>query len=85
RDLDEYAADTRASLAARELLAEGINVHPGERIGYVIADAKAKEKADRVRTSTRAGAAKYDREEYAKRLEDAAKEIGVAAPSLSRT
>lgn len=78
REVDEYAVDTRASLAARELIAEGIHVHPGERIGYVIADARAKEKAARVRTSSREGTVEYDREEYTRRLEDAAREIGVA-------
>ena len=52
-------------------------MHPGEKIGYVIVDAKATNKADRVRTSNRGGAVKYDRREYATRLDAAAKEGGV--------
>jgi DNA polymerase-2 len=77
RDVEEYAVETRASLAARELIAGGVNVHPGEKIGYVITNAKAKDKAERVRTSNRAGAVNYDRQEYATRLEVAAQELGV--------
>ena len=84
REIEEYAVETRASLAARELIADGVNVHPGEKIGYVITNAKAKNKADRVSTSNRNGPVDYDRQEYVTRLEVAAREIGVivqAAPS----
>jgi DNA polymerase elongation subunit (family B) len=86
REIEEYAVETRASLAARELIADGVTMHPGERIGYVIADAKAKNKAERIRTSNRDGSAHYDRQEYATRLEAAAKEIGavVQVPPSSR-
>jgi hypothetical protein len=54
-----------------------VNVHPGEKIGYVITNAKAKDKAERVRTSNRAGAVNDDRQEFATRLEVAAQELGV--------
>jgi DNA polymerase II len=77
REIEEYDVETRASLAARELIDDGVKVHPGERIGYVITNAKAKNKADRVSTSNRNGAARYDRQEYAARLKAAAKEVGV--------
>ncbi len=77
REIEEFAVETRASLAARELVADGVSVHPGEKIGYVITNAKAKNKADRVRTSNRDGAIQYDREEYASLLKVAAKEIDV--------
>jgi DNA polymerase elongation subunit (family B) len=77
REVEEYAVETRASLAARELIEEGVAVHPGEKIGYVIVDAKAKNKAERVRTSNRNGAVNYDRREYAARLKVAASEVGI--------
>jgi DNA polymerase-2 len=77
REVEEYAVETRASLAARELIEEGVAVHPGEKIGYVIVDAKAKNKAERVRTSNRNSAVNYDRREYATRLKVAASEVGI--------
>jgi len=86
REIEEYAVETRASLAARELIADGVNVHPGEKIGYVITNAKAKNKAERVSTSNRGGTGgtvDYDRQEYAIRLEAAAKEVGVIVLSSS--
>jgi DNA polymerase elongation subunit (family B) len=77
REIDEYAVETRAALAARELIGDGVNVHPGERVGYVITNAKAKNKAERVSASNRNGLVQYDRQEYAVRLKVAAKEVGV--------
>lgn len=75
RDVEEYAVETRASVAARELIAEGINVHPGEKIGYVITDAKAKSPTERVSTGGSTGEVKFDQKEYSKRLNAAAAEI----------
>jgi len=66
-----------ASLAARELIDDGVNVHPCEKVGYVITNAKAKNKAERVCASNRNGSVHYDRWEYAARLKVAAKEVGV--------
>ncbi|HEV2665390.1 MAG TPA: DNA polymerase domain-containing protein, partial [Blastocatellia bacterium] len=77
REVDEYDVETRAALAARELIGDGVKVHPGEKVGYVITNAKAKKKADRVSTSNRNGSVHYDRQEYAARLKVAAKEVGV--------
>ena len=48
RDIEDYAVQTRVALAARKLRDAGIPAHPGESVGYVIADAKAKDKARRV-------------------------------------
>ncbi len=81
REIDDYAVETRASLAACELIADGVTVHPGEKIGYVITNAKAKNKDERVRTSNRDGAVQYDQKEYVTRLEVAAREIGVIVRS----
>ena len=77
REVEEYDVETRAALAARELIGDGVKVHPGEKIGYVITNAKAKKKAERVSTSNRNGSVHYDRQEYAARLKVAAKEVGV--------
>ncbi|HEX2489998.1 MAG TPA: DNA polymerase domain-containing protein [Blastocatellia bacterium] len=77
REIEEYDVETRAALAARELIGDGVKVHPGEKVGYVITNAKAKNKAERVRTSNRNGLVQYDRQEYAARLKVAAKEVGV--------
>jgi DNA polymerase-2 len=77
REIEEYDVETRAALAARELIEDGVNVHPGEKIGYVITNAKSKNKAERVATSRRNGLVQYDRQEYAARLKVAAKEVGV--------
>src|SRR5262245_60442794 len=76
-----------ARLAAHELIDDGVNVHPGEKVGYVITNSKAKNKAERVSASNRNGSVHYDRREYAARLKVAAKEIGViddADPPKSR-
>jgi DNA polymerase elongation subunit (family B) len=83
RGIEEYDVETRAALAARELIDDGVNVHPGEKVGYVITNAKAKNKAERVSTSNRNGLVHHDRQEYAARLEVAAKEVGVIGDDLS--
>jgi DNA polymerase elongation subunit (family B) len=73
RNIEEYAVDTRAALAARQLRDAGITVHPGESVAYVITDAKAKNRADRVTTG--GDGVHADVEEYVKRLRDAGKEV----------
>jgi DNA polymerase elongation subunit (family B) len=60
-----------------ELIDHGVKVHPGEKIGYLITNAKAKKKAERVSTSNHDGSVQYDRQEYAARLKVAAKELGI--------
>src|SRR5262249_36654994 len=65
REINEYDVETRAALAARELIGDGVNVHPGEKVGYVITNAKAKNKAERISTSSRNGSVHYDCQEYA--------------------
>jgi DNA polymerase-2 len=75
RDIEDYAVQTRTALAARKLLDAGIPVHPGESVGYVIADAKAKDKARRVTIGGEGEELRYDVKEYVKRLRDAGKEV----------
>lgn len=72
---EEYAVQTRAAIAARKLRDAGIPVHPGETVGYVIADAKAKDKSQRVTIGGEGDEARYDLIEYVKRLRDAGKEV----------
>jgi DNA polymerase II len=75
RDVEDYAVQTRTALAARKLRDVGIHVHPGESVGYVIADAKAKDKARRVTIGGEGEELRYDVKEYVKRLRDAGKEV----------
>ena len=75
RDIEDYAVQTRTALAARKLRDAGIPVHPGESVGYVIADAKAKDKARRVTIGGECEELRYDVKEYVKRLRDAGKEV----------
>jgi hypothetical protein len=39
---EEYFVDIRASVAARELIEEGVNIRPGEKVDHIIVNAKAK-------------------------------------------
>lgn len=75
RDIEEYKVGTRAALAARKLRDAGIPVHPGENVGYVIADAQAKDKTRRVTIGGDDEKLRYDVKEYVKRLLDAGKEV----------
>ncbi len=75
RDIEEYAVSTRAAIAARKLRDAGVPIHPGESVGYVIADAKAKDKFRRVAIGGDQDELRYDVKEYVKRLRDAGKEV----------
>jgi DNA polymerase-2 len=75
RNIEDYAVQTRTALAARKLRDAGISVHPGESVGYVIADAKAKDKARRVTIGGEGEELRYDVKEYVKLLRDAGKEV----------
>ena len=72
---EDYAVVTRTALAAQQLIDEGIPVHPGESVGYVIADAKARDREQRVATSQARAKAKYDVTEYVRLLRVAGEEI----------
>jgi DNA polymerase elongation subunit (family B) len=74
-DVEEYAVETRAAIAAQKLRDTGIHIHPGESGGYVIAGAKAKDKSRRVAIGGDEDELRYDVKEYVKRLRDAAKEL----------
>jgi DNA polymerase elongation subunit (family B) len=46
RETEEYDVEGARALAAQALIGDSVNVHPGEKIGYVITTAKAKNKAE---------------------------------------
>lgn len=77
---EEYAVETRAAIAARKPRDAGILIHPGESVGYVIADAKAKNKTQRITIGGEGEPQRYDLEEYVKRLRDAGKEVITVDP-----
>jgi DNA polymerase elongation subunit (family B) len=49
KEAKEYTGNSQIGLASRQLAARGVAVRPGERIRYVISDAAAAAKGDRVR------------------------------------
>jgi DNA polymerase elongation subunit (family B) len=44
-----YKVDSLTALAAQQLEDVGIEIHPGEKVRYVIKDAESKDKAERVK------------------------------------
>lgn len=75
KDPEEYAVATRTALAAQKLRDAGIPIHPGEPVGYIIVDAKAKDKSQRIAVARDGENLRYDLAEYIKRLRDAGKEV----------
>jgi len=72
KDPSEYVHDTYSSIAARQLAANGISLHPGETIQYVIANAKDKVKDYRIIPLALAGNYfEYDVKKYLDLLERA--------------
>jgi DNA polymerase II len=75
KEVDDYVSETRTALAARQLKSAGVKVHPGQRVGYVITDVRAKDKSNRVRVEIAETTSGYDVEEYIKLLGAAADEV----------
>lgn len=73
--LDSYTVETRTALATRQLVAAGVSVHPGERVRFLIAEAKAKDRSRRVHAEGIEPLPAYDAGEYIKLLNDAADEV----------
>lgn len=59
----------------RELIADSVNIHPGEKGGYAITDEKAKNSAEGVSTGGSSGEVRYDQKEYLKKLKAATEEV----------
>lgn len=75
KEIDEYTVETRTAIAAGQLRDAGVRLHPGERAEYVITDARSKDKSRQVQAAGIGAELKYDAEEYAKLLKDAADEV----------
>jgi DNA polymerase-2 len=75
KEIDDYTVDTRTVIAARQLKSAGVKVRPGERVRYVITNARAKDRSKRVKAEEVASGSAYDVEEYIKLLEIAATEV----------
>jgi DNA polymerase elongation subunit (family B) len=74
--VNEYKVDNLTSLALKQLNAAGIEIHPGEKVHYLIKDSASKNKEDRVRAYPFVGADDdYDEEKYEELLQKAADEV----------
>jgi DNA polymerase-2 len=73
---NEYKVDNHTALALRQLEGLGIEIHPGEKVHYLIKDSEAKNKEERVRPFPLLSADDfYDEEKYRELLQKAAEEI----------
>ncbi len=71
-----YKVDNLTALAAQQLEDTGIPIHPGEKVRYVIKDALAKDKAERVRPFPLVGPDDtYDVKKYREMLVKATEEL----------
>jgi DNA polymerase-2 len=79
--VSEYKVDNLTALALRQLEDSGIEIHPGEKVHYLIKDSRSKNKEERVRAYPFLGADDfYDEEKYRELLLKAAEEV-LANPS----
>jgi DNA polymerase elongation subunit (family B) len=68
--------DNLTSLALKQLDEAGIEIHPGEKVHYLIKDSGSKNKEDRVRAHPFVGVDDdYDGEKYEELLQKAAEEV----------
>ncbi len=76
KDPMQYVREDAGAVAAKALARAGVKLHPGEQIGYVILDQKAKVKGDRARPALLlTGNETYDRERYVELLLRAAETL----------
>jgi DNA polymerase-2 len=76
--VSEYKVDNLTALALRQLEDSGIDIHPGEKVHYLIKDSGAKNKEERVRAYPLVRADDfYDEEKYRELLLGAAEEVGL--------
>jgi DNA polymerase-2 len=74
--VSEYKVDNLTALALRQLEDAGIEIHPGEKVHYLIKDSGAKNKEERVRAYPLLNADDfYDEEKYRELLLKAAEEV----------
>jgi DNA polymerase II len=75
KETDDYRVEARTALAARQLREAGVKVHPGERVRYVINNARAKDRWSRVQAEEARIPGLYDVGAYSKMLKVAADEV----------
>jgi len=76
KEPNAYKVDSLTALAAQQLEDAGIEIHPGEKVRYVIKDAECKDKAERVRPFPLVGPDDtYDVKKYQEMLVKATEEI----------
>ena len=76
--VSEYKVDNLTALALRQLEDAGIEIHPGEKVHYLIKDSGAKNKEERVRAYPLLNADDfYDKDKYRELLQKAAEEVGL--------
>jgi DNA polymerase elongation subunit (family B) len=76
QELEAYRVENATAQALRQLRAVGINLHPGERVRYLIRDAHSPNKEERVRAFPRLGPDDgFDVAQYQAMLVDAASEL----------
>ncbi len=69
KDPMQYVREDAGAIAAKTLAGAGVKLHPGEQIGYIILDQKAKFKGDRARPAVLlTGTESYDKEKYVELL-----------------
>jgi DNA polymerase-2 len=79
QELEAYRVENATVQALRQLRAVGINLHPGEQVRYLIRDARALNKEERVRAFPRLGPDDgFDVAQYQAMLLDAALELLVS-------
>jgi len=72
----EYKVENLTALALRQLEEAGIEIHPGEKVHYLLKDTAAKNKEERVRAFPLLSADDfYDEEKYRELLLKAAEEV----------
>ena len=76
KDPMQYVREDAGAIAAKELVRAGVKLHPGEQVGYIILDRKAKVKGDRARSALLlTGEESYDKERYIELLLRAAETL----------
>jgi DNA polymerase-2 len=76
KDPTQYVREDAGAIAAKELVRAGVKLHPGEQVGYLILDQKAKVKGDRARSALLlTGEESYDKERYVELLLRAAETL----------
>ena len=76
QDPSDYKVDNLTALAAQQLEDVGVRIHPGQRVSYLIRDARSTVKEDRVRAAPLIGPEDgYDEEKYTELLLKAAEEV----------